>query len=105
MKTLLLTLATAVLATLFSSCCISGNCNRSNAPLEVKHYDYQGRLVKDIHHDGNYTTYHYDGTTPDYVAPVEPKSVAPKPGRSYAPQSYAPQPKAIKDGSWKPRIP
>ncbi len=104
MKTLLLTLATAVLATVFSSCGCCGN--KSSAPLEVKHYDHKGRLVKDTHHDGNFTTYHYDGTSPAYQEPRGLKSVAPNPV-STPRNSYAPTaaPSSAYDGSWKPRLP
>jgi len=99
MKTLLLTLATAVMASLFSSC---GCCNNSGTHTETKHYDYKGRLVKEVKPSGNYNTYHYDGTSPDYVAPSGPKSVAPTPSNNYvAPRASRPS----FNGSWKPRLP
>ncbi len=92
MKTLLLTLAAAITATIFSSC---GCCNNSSSQNEVKHYDHKGRLIKEVLTSGNYNTYHYEGNSSSDVTPVQNHSI----------KSIAPISNASKDSSWKPRLP
>lgn len=97
MKTLIITLASTTFAALCASCC----CNDNGSKLETKHYDSRGRLIKDVHHDGNYTTYDYGDTAKASNSYSAPKTYS-------APKSYRAPVKRSRgklDNSWMPRLP
>jgi len=80
MKTLILTIAAASFATIFSSC----SCGHNGSQTTVKHFDSKGRLVKEIQPGGNYNTYRYQDN-PSYHSTKKARSTF--------------------DGSWKPTLP
>ena len=105
MKTIILTLSAILVASLASSCVSTG----LKKGLQTKQYDERGRLVKEVNPDGNYTTYHYDGTSPDDVVEKEklnlsqPLKKITKPFKDFA-EATKPNPN-VGSHTWKPRIP